>query len=243
MKLTREEAIELARRRALNSLDTHAYLPVTDADAATWMPHEWVIDAIMAAAERGAEGASDKQLWAALQLHIKAFGEGADDPILRGEADEAAIKALRGAKPDAYPDVREAQIRREEESARIDSLIDSVVHNAMGYAQDQHNPHASRRLTEAKARLTKHIAARAALSAQPAPSGLAVPLADALSAHKERWAFKLREMRHYLSEAHQFAAMSPRGKENIATALEILDEIEAVAAPSPQAPATAQEKP
>lgn len=50
--MTRDEAIELARRRALNSLDTYAYLPVTDADAATWMPHEWVIDAIMAAAER-----------------------------------------------------------------------------------------------------------------------------------------------------------------------------------------------
>lgn len=43
-------------------------------------------------------------------------------------------------------------------------------------------------------------------------------------------AAKLREkgcesMRHYLSEAHGFAAMSPRGKENIATALEILDEL------------------
>lgn len=35
----------------------------------------------------------------------------------------------------------------------------------------------------------------------------------------ERWAFKLSEMRHYLNEAHQFAAMSQRGKENIATAI------------------------
>lgn len=37
---------------------------------------------------------------------------------------------------------------------------------------------------------------------------------------------KLRDMRHYLVEAHGFAAMSPRGKENIALALEILDELE-----------------
>ncbi len=50
----------------------------------------------------------------------------------------------------------------------------------------------------------------------------------AQSADSERCA-KLREkvadMRHYLREAHGFAAMSPRGKENIATALEILDEL------------------
>lgn len=33
------------------------------------------------------------------------------------------------------------------------------------------------------------------------------------------------DMRHYLIEAHGFAAMSPRGRENIATALGILDEL------------------
>jgi hypothetical protein len=48
--MTRDQAIDIARRRALNSRDTHAYLPVTQADAATWMPHEWVIDAILWAA-------------------------------------------------------------------------------------------------------------------------------------------------------------------------------------------------
>lgn len=36
---------------------------------------------------------------------------------------------------------------------------------------------------------------------------------------------KVADMRHYLHEAHGFAAMSPRGKENIATALEILDDM------------------
>ena len=52
--------------------------------------------------------------------------------------------------------------------------------------------------------------------------------AKAQAAEHERCA-KLREkvadMRHYLHEAHGFAAMSPRGKENIATVLEILDEL------------------
>ena len=41
---------------------------------------------------------------------------------------------------------------------------------------------------------------------------------------------KLADIRHYLNEAHQFAAMSPRGKENIESALEILDELDAIAA-------------
>lgn len=47
--MNRQQAIDLARRCALNSKDTHSYLPVTDADASVWMPHEWVIDALMAA--------------------------------------------------------------------------------------------------------------------------------------------------------------------------------------------------
>ena len=49
--------------------------------------------------------------------------------------------------------------------------------------------------------------------------------AEAMAAHKKRWAFKVGELRHYLTEAHGFAAMSPRGKENIGAALEILDEL------------------
>ncbi len=38
---------------------------------------------------------------------------------------------------------------------------------------------------------------------------------------------KFAELRHYLNEAHQFAAMSPQGKANIEAALAILDELEA----------------
>ena len=47
--MTRNQAIEIARQRALNAREGHGYLPVTEADAQTWMPHEWVIDAILLA--------------------------------------------------------------------------------------------------------------------------------------------------------------------------------------------------
>ena len=45
--MTRNQAIEIARQRALNTRESHGYLPVTEADAQTSMPHAWVIDAIL----------------------------------------------------------------------------------------------------------------------------------------------------------------------------------------------------
>lgn len=45
--MTRNQAIEIARQRALSTREDHGYLPVTEADAQKWMPHEWVIDAIL----------------------------------------------------------------------------------------------------------------------------------------------------------------------------------------------------
>ena len=51
--MNRDQAIELARRKALNCGEGHAYLPVTDEDAQAWMPHEWVIGAITAAFNAG----------------------------------------------------------------------------------------------------------------------------------------------------------------------------------------------
>lgn len=56
--MTRNQAIEIARQRALNTRESHGYLPVTEADAQTWMPHEWVIDAI---------------LWATMQRDLAAL--------------------------------------------------------------------------------------------------------------------------------------------------------------------------
>lgn len=38
---------------------------------------------------------------------------------------------------------------------------------------------------------------------------------------------RLADMRHYLNEAHQFAAMSPRGRDCIGIALDMLDDLEA----------------
>lgn len=69
--MTRDQAIDIARRRALNSKDTHAYLPVTDDDAKAWMPHEWVIDAIQAASE-----AERKSLSRRLQAEAELDGFG-----------------------------------------------------------------------------------------------------------------------------------------------------------------------
>lgn len=59
--MTRDQAIELARRKSLNSGEGHAYLPVTNEDAQAWMPHEWVIDAILAASE---VAPTEADLWA-----------------------------------------------------------------------------------------------------------------------------------------------------------------------------------
>lgn len=56
--MTRDQAIEIARREALRSREGHSYLPV---NADTWMPHEWVIDAILAASE---VGPTEVDLWA-----------------------------------------------------------------------------------------------------------------------------------------------------------------------------------
>lgn len=50
--MERDEAVEIARQRALASGERgdHEYLPRTPEQAKTWMPHEWVIEAIMDAA-------------------------------------------------------------------------------------------------------------------------------------------------------------------------------------------------
>lgn len=48
--MTRDEAISLARTVAYLYRDSHDYLPATMEDSKNWMPHEWVITAIIAAA-------------------------------------------------------------------------------------------------------------------------------------------------------------------------------------------------
>mgnify|MGYP003440382971 CR=1 FL=1 len=47
--MNRNDAIDLARAHALAHGQDHAYLPTTDAEAAEWLPHSWVVDAIVAA--------------------------------------------------------------------------------------------------------------------------------------------------------------------------------------------------
>lgn len=50
--MTRDEAITIAKRAAQHHSTDHAYL--ADSDSPDWMPHEWVIEAVMAAASQPA---------------------------------------------------------------------------------------------------------------------------------------------------------------------------------------------
>lgn len=45
----REDAIRLLRRHALNHAGEQSYLPMTEYEADTFVPHEWVIQAVMEA--------------------------------------------------------------------------------------------------------------------------------------------------------------------------------------------------
>lgn len=51
--MNREQAITIARNAALNyeQRAAYSYLPVDEAQAANWMPHGWVIEAIMHTAQ------------------------------------------------------------------------------------------------------------------------------------------------------------------------------------------------
>lgn len=49
--MTRERAVEIARRAAAQHCIDHDYLPKSPLEALDFKPHEWVIDAIRAAAE------------------------------------------------------------------------------------------------------------------------------------------------------------------------------------------------
>lgn len=47
--LTRHDALQIARSAAFNSRERHHYMPATESSAKRWYPHEWVIEAIIAA--------------------------------------------------------------------------------------------------------------------------------------------------------------------------------------------------
>lgn len=51
--MNREQAIELATATAISSTHRHSYMPSV-ANYDTWLPHTWVVEAILAAYERGA---------------------------------------------------------------------------------------------------------------------------------------------------------------------------------------------
>lgn len=86
--MTRDQAIQIARREALNSREGHGYLPVTDADAQTWMPHEWVIAALQAAFNAGQANQA-----LVTEKAFEAVNRNAD----LGETAEAVAEATRAA--------------------------------------------------------------------------------------------------------------------------------------------------
>lgn len=53
-RITRDDAVEIARDAALRHGGDHGYTPRSAETAALWQPHAWVVEAILAAASRAA---------------------------------------------------------------------------------------------------------------------------------------------------------------------------------------------
>ena len=68
--MNRLDAIDLARAHALahGQAGDHAYLPSTDAEAAEWLPHAWVVDAIVSAATERERATDDTGFQARYRL-------------------------------------------------------------------------------------------------------------------------------------------------------------------------------
>ncbi|HNB43676.1 MAG TPA: hypothetical protein PLL72_05725 [Burkholderiaceae bacterium] len=48
-----DRCVELAREAAVDCGERHAYMPATELLAETWLPHRWVVDAMLMAADAG----------------------------------------------------------------------------------------------------------------------------------------------------------------------------------------------
>lgn len=121
--MNRNDAIDLARAHALahGQTDDNAYLPTTDAEAAEWLPHSWVVDAIVSAAAadhpraRFAEGEwTEVDLWA--EIHrLRAAVKGPDGYASWQDAATAErlrrVKAEKALAPDQKRDAGGFQAR------------------------------------------------------------------------------------------------------------------------------------
>ena len=87
--MNRNDAIDLARAHALAHGQDHAYLPTTDAEAAEWLPHSWVVDAIVAAF-----GAGQNKQAAVTEKAFEAVNRNAD----LGEAATQELRNIAEAK-------------------------------------------------------------------------------------------------------------------------------------------------
>ncbi len=136
-----DKAIELAREAAVDCKERHAYMPATPLLAEDWMPHRWVIDAMLLAAlgaeiERDAFKAGNTEL---LELLMKLHaGEHATilprvREILAGaglvNADHtlnwAALEA-RKPKPQTWAEAVNECVTDPDERARLLALSDGA---------------------------------------------------------------------------------------------------------------------
>jgi hypothetical protein len=89
MPLTRDQAIEIARRAALaqetRQPATHGYLP-TPTNVSSWTPHDWVVDALIEASA-GPPGTLHHELYSVIDRWIAATA-----PRMRDELDYAVLK-------------------------------------------------------------------------------------------------------------------------------------------------------
>lgn len=89
-----DKCVELAREAATDCSEKHDYMPKTDLEAVGWMPHRWVVDAMLLAAdvaerERDSYKAGNTEL---LELWMKLL---AGDDII--DVQERVREILTGA--------------------------------------------------------------------------------------------------------------------------------------------------
>lgn len=99
--MTRDQAIALAKAHAQKHAQDHAYLE--DSDCADWMPHEWVIDAVLAAAPKPLSDEQILTIWAHTQYiewegGAKQFGRSIEQALGITPAEERSLTGCAAGK-------------------------------------------------------------------------------------------------------------------------------------------------
>ena len=107
--MNRNHAIDLARTHALvhGLSGDHAYLPTTDAEAAEWLPHAWVVGAIVESAACARDQAADD---AACAARYRWLRDHADD---ENDGDSYCTRILFETAPEGWDAAIDAAIASE----------------------------------------------------------------------------------------------------------------------------------